>query len=94
MRAEKVFDILGAVLPDAEAFARRCRNGNEAWCLNARPPATIHPLEKKLPTRGRMAALDLKLDRKADFLAVDLQFFFYGFHVVSNLSNRIGYFFF
>jgi hypothetical protein len=43
---------------------------------------------------GRMAALDTKLDRKAEFLAVDLQFLFYGFDVVPNLSNRIGYFFF
>ena len=50
-------------------------------------------LEKRLPTRGRMAALDSKLDR-AEFLAVDLQFLFYGFDVVPNLSNRIGYFFF
>ena len=41
-----------------------------------------------------MAALDTKLDRKAEFLAVDLQFLFYGFDVVPNLSNRIGYFFF
>jgi hypothetical protein len=33
------------------------------------------------------------LDR-AEFLAVDLQFFFYSFDIVPDLSNRIGYFFF
>jgi hypothetical protein len=31
---------------------------------------------------------------KPEFLAVDLQFFFYSFDVAPNLSNCIGYFFF
>jgi hypothetical protein len=40
-----------------------------------------------------MAAQDSKLDR-AEYLTADLEFFFYGFDIIPNLSNRIGYFFF
>ena len=40
-----------------------------------------------------MAAQDSKLDR-AEYLTADLEFFFYGFDIVANLGNRIGYFYF
>ena len=50
-------------------------------------------VEKEAAYARTMAALDYLIE-KPEFLAVDLQFFFYGFDVAPNLSNRIGYFFF
>jgi hypothetical protein len=56
--------------------------------------AAYPAVEKRLPTRGTHGSPGFDSIEKPEFLAVDLQFFLYGFDVAPNLSNRIGYFFF